>query len=134
MVAAAKHGVIVDDEFRHLIPPLTNLERTGLEENLLRDGCLEPLIVWAEEQILLDGHNRKDLCERHGIDYGTREVSLPDREAAADWIDAHQLGRRNLSPDHSRVFNTGYRGGFRTRLRPGDRSRIAGVNLAVRGF
>ena len=25
-------------------------------------------------------------------------MSPPDRDAAADWIDAHQLGRRNLTP------------------------------------
>lgn len=27
------------------------------------------------------------------------EVELPDREAAANWIDRNQLGRRNLTPD-----------------------------------
>jgi phage N-6-adenine-methyltransferase len=99
MVCATECGIIVDEEFRSLIPPLTDEERAGLEENLLRDGCLEPLIVWAEQQILLDGHNRKDICDRFGIDYEVREISLPDREAAADWIDAHQLGRRNLTPE-----------------------------------
>jgi phage N-6-adenine-methyltransferase len=99
MVCATECGIIVDEEFRSLIPPLTDEERAGLEENLLRDGCLEPLIVWAERQIMLDGHNRKDICDHYGIDYDVRELSLPDRDAAADWIDAHQLGRRNLTPE-----------------------------------
>ena len=90
---------VVDEEFRSLIPPPTDEQRADLEENLLRDGCLSPLIVWAERQILLDGHNRKEICDRYGIDYEVRELNLPDREAAADWIDAHQLGRRNLTPD-----------------------------------
>lgn len=99
MVAATKCGVIVDQEFRSQIPPLTDEERGGLEENLLRDGCLEPLIAWAEHGILLDGHNRKEICEHYGIDYDIRQVSLPDRHAASDWIDAHQLGRRNLTPE-----------------------------------
>lgn len=91
--------VIVDPEFSGLIPPLTDEALSGLEENILRDGCLEPLTVWAERRILLDGHNRKAICDRYGIDYGVRELSFPDREAAADWIDANQLGRRNLTPD-----------------------------------
>jgi hypothetical protein len=99
MVCATECGIVVDNEFRRLIPPLTDEERLGLEENLLRDGCLDPVIVWAEQQILLDGHNRKEICDRYGIDYDTREVSLPSRDAAADWIDAHQLGRRNLKPE-----------------------------------
>jgi phage N-6-adenine-methyltransferase len=89
----------IDEEYRSLIPPLTTEERRGLEENLLRDGCLDPLVVWQEQQILLDGHNRKEICEQYGIDYALREISLPDREAAADWIDAHHLGRRNLTPE-----------------------------------
>lgn len=91
--------MIVDKEFQALIPPLTEEERFGLEEGLLRDGCIDPLVVWAEEGILLDGHHRKAICDRHGIDYEVRELSFPDREAAADWIDAHQLGRRNLTPE-----------------------------------
>tara|TARA_B100000941_G_scaffold289619_1_gene269387 strand:+ start:171 stop:1316 length:1146 start_codon:yes stop_codon:yes gene_type:complete len=98
-VLDASLSVVIDDEFQSLIPPLTDEELTGLEENLLRDGCIDPLIVWAEQCILLDGHNRKAICDRYGIDYELHTVSLPDRAAAADWIDTHQLGRRNLSPE-----------------------------------
>ena len=99
MVCATECGIVVDREFQGLIPPLTDEERTGLEEGILRDGCLDPLIVWAERRVLLDGHHRKEICDRYGIDYDTRELSLPNRGAAADWIDAHQLGRRNLKPE-----------------------------------
>ncbi len=95
----ASLSVVIDDEFQSLIPPLTEEELTGLEDNLLRDGCIDPLIVWAEQCIMLDGHNRKAICDRYGIDYELHTVSLPDRAAASDWIDKHQLGRRNLSPE-----------------------------------
>ncbi len=113
--------VIIDDEFQSLIPPLTDEELSGLEENLLRDGCIDPLIVWAEQCILLDGHNRKAICDRYGIDYELHTVSLPDRAAAADWIDTHQLGRRNLSPEQmsllrGRRYNRTKRQGARTDL------------------
>ena len=96
-LCTAKCDVIVDEEFRSLIPPLTDEARTGLEKGLLRDGCLDPLIVWAEQQVLLDGHNRKEICDRHGIDYETRELSLPGRDDAKRWIIEHQFGRRNLT-------------------------------------
>jgi ParB family chromosome partitioning protein len=99
MTTANLSPLRIDEEFRSLIPPLTAEERAGLEENLLRDGCFDPLVVWLEQQILLDGHHRKEICDQYGIDYAIREISLPDREAAADWIDAHQLGRRNLTPE-----------------------------------
>jgi len=89
----------VDAEFMALIPPLTADEKALLEDSLVREGCRDALVVWAGKNILLDGHTRLDICQRRGIEYRTVEVELPDREAAADWIDRNQLGRRNLKPD-----------------------------------
>jgi phage N-6-adenine-methyltransferase len=98
VLCATERDPAVDEELRSLVPPLTDEERAGLEENLLRDGCLDPLIVWAEQRVLLDGHHRKDICDRHGIEYATRELSLPGRDAAKRWVIEHQFGRRNLTP------------------------------------
>jgi len=56
-------------------------------------------IAPIDNDILLDGHNRYKICREHKIKFSTRPLSLPDREAAADWIDANQLGRRNLTPE-----------------------------------
>ena len=59
----------VDDELRRLVPPLTDFERDTLEAQLLRDGhCLMPLIVWEGHRILLDGHHRKEICERLNLE------------------------------------------------------------------
>ena len=57
----------INEELRTLIPPLAEDERRLLEENIIRDGCREPLTVWQDT--LLDGHNRYDICEEHGIRY-----------------------------------------------------------------
>jgi len=89
----------IDTEFASLIPPLTPDEQAGLEASLLAEGCRDALIIWQETGLLLDGHNRLRVCEAHGIPFKTTTISLPDREAALDWIDANQLGRRNLCPD-----------------------------------
>jgi len=85
-------------ELQSLIPPLTPEEYAQLEANLLAEGCREPLVLWQEEQTLLDGHNRLTICEAHGLPYDTHEVSLPDLDAAKLWIYDNQLGRRNLTP------------------------------------
>ena len=98
VMVAPECDVIVDEGFRRLVPPLTEEERLGLEENLLRDGCLDPLVVWAEHRVLLDGHNRKEICDRYGIDYTVRELNLAGRDDAKRWIIEHQFGRRNLTP------------------------------------
>ena len=91
----------VDEEFRSLIPPLTGEERAQLEANLIADGCREPLIVW--QGLLVDGHNRFEICTRLGIAYETLEMEFADREVAMDWMDANQLGRRNLSPENFKL-------------------------------
>src|SRR5690606_19904108 len=86
-----------DDGFKRLIPPLSAEEREQLEANIVAHGCRDPLTLW--HGILLDGHNRHEICTRLGLPFKTVTVDLPDREAAEDWIDANQLGRRNLTPD-----------------------------------
>lgn len=88
--------VQIDKEFRALIPPLSEEEHAQLEENILRDGCRDPLVVWGD--LLLDGHNRLEICEHHELSYDTKGVDLDSRDAAKVWIINNQFGRRNLAP------------------------------------
>lgn len=132
MLTAAR--IIVDPELRELVPPLTDDERQALEANILRDGCREPLVLWRGHDILLDGHHRYEICQRHGIDFVVTDVELPDREAAADWIDANQLGRRNLTPDQAALLR-GRRYNRLKKPRGGDRrskGQNAPLNVASR--
>lgn len=95
--------ILIDPEFRELIPALTAEERAGLAALIARDGCLEPLAVWRNgKDTLLDGHNRFEICTRLGIAYKTTLIDLPDREHARLWIRQKQLSRRNL-PDDQRA-------------------------------
>ncbi|MDR1140608.1 MAG: hypothetical protein LBL62_02880 [Planctomycetaceae bacterium] len=48
------------DELKNQLPPLTEAEFNGVEESILKDGCLSPLVVWND--ILVDGYNRYDIC------------------------------------------------------------------------
>ena len=92
---------VVDPEFAELLGPLDAEERTQLEALLAADGCTDPLRVWPQADgtaIVLDGHNRLDICRRLNIPFDTESVTLPDRDAALIWIAEHQLGRRNLGP------------------------------------
>jgi hypothetical protein len=87
----------VDQEFAALIAPLAAEEHQQLEANLIAHGCRDALVVWRG--LLLDGHNRLAICNRHGIPYDTTEIDLPDRESAKLWIEENQIGRRNLTTD-----------------------------------
>jgi N6-adenosine-specific RNA methylase IME4 len=54
--------------------------------------------------ILIDGHNRLEICTRLNLPYEVVEVAFEDREAAALWIEENQVGRRNLSDDQRSVI------------------------------
>jgi len=95
-------NIQIDPELKALIPPLSPDELAQLEANIIADGCRDPLVVW--NGVLVDGHNRFDICSRNGIVFKTVALDLPDRAAVEDWMDSNQLGRRNLSPDAFRMI------------------------------
>src|SRR3990167_7937253 len=85
----------VDLEFQGLIPSLTDDEKQSLEASLLSEGCRDALIVW--QGVLVDGHNRYEICTKHGIGFKTSDKQFDNRESAKIWIIKNQFGRRNLS-------------------------------------
>lgn len=84
----------VDPEFHALIPPLSADERTALEASLLAEGCRDALVVW--NGVILDGHNRYEICLAHDIPFETVARDFETRDAAKLWIIDNQLARRNL--------------------------------------
>jgi N6-adenosine-specific RNA methylase IME4 len=101
-VSGVAVDITIDKEFAAMIPPLSAEERQQLEENIIEHGgARDPLVVWNEKNatILLDGHNRYEICTRHELPFDIHEMNLKGRDEAADWMDRNQLGRRNLHPD-----------------------------------
>jgi N6-adenosine-specific RNA methylase IME4 len=89
--------LIVDKEFKGLIPPLTNEEFNQLEQNCIKDGILESIKVWQD--VIIDGHNRHEIANKNGLDFTVTELSFENRTDAIEWIILHQLGRRNLTEE-----------------------------------
>ena len=149
-------NITIKPELQALIPPLAEDERNQLEQNLIADGCREPLVVWTppgklatskelydlgygickdenckyginksqvplaewvdgcgnwkcpvcdwgiapgciyEDNILIDGHNRLEICERNGIHYKVTHKHFDSMDQAVLWIIDNQVGRRNL--------------------------------------
>lgn len=85
----------IDDEFKNLIPPLTDDEYKGLEESILKEGCRDSLVTWND--ILIDGHNRYEICVKHGIAFQTTEKDFKSRDEVLLWMINNQKSRRNLT-------------------------------------
>lgn len=92
----------IDQEFKTLIRPLRKDEYLQLEVNLTIDGCREPIITW--NNIIIDGHNRYEICNRLRIPYAVREMPFESREQAIVWICNNQLGRRNITEETRRYL------------------------------
>lgn len=86
----------IDPELKALIPPLAADEYKQLEANIIAEGCRDPLVVW--DSTLIDGHNRHEICTRHGIKFDTVEMEFESIAHARIWMRNNQKGRRNLTP------------------------------------
>lgn len=88
-------AIRVDKELQALIPPLSIEEKSQLEANLKAEGCREPIIVW--DGVIIDGHNRYEICTRLNLDFKISERTFESRDAAKVWMIDNQKGRRNLT-------------------------------------
>ena len=86
-------------ELQSLIPPLTQEEFEQLKLNLLAEGCREALLVWKndKEYILIDGHNRYQICQENKINFRVEVKEFKNIESVKDWMILNQLGKRNLT-------------------------------------
>lgn len=91
--------MIIDNEFKSLIPSLTNEEYKQLEENIINEGCRDALVTWNDT--IVDGHNRYEICTKNNLPYKTSTKDFKGREEAIEWIIRNQFGRRNL-PNYER--------------------------------
>jgi len=88
--------IIIDEEFKGLLPPLDEETFLWLENNILEYGCREPLVVWGNT--LIDGHNRHEILMRHELPVNTVSMEFDSRDDVIIWIISTQVSRRNLTP------------------------------------
>ena len=94
---ASNDEFTLDEEFRTLLPPLTAEDFGKLADSILKDGCRDPLIVWKEERLLVDGYNRHAICVKHGLPFRIELKSFADRDEVMDWMIENQKSRRNMN-------------------------------------
>ena len=101
-----KQEIIVDEEFRSLLPELDKETYALLEENLIENGCRDALVLW--EGRLIDGYNRYKICTEHDIPYRTISKDFDSREFAEIWIISNQISRRSMTPVQLSYFRGRY--------------------------
>lgn len=117
---AIKQQIEVLPELKTFIPTPISEEVAQLEKNLLQYGCRDALSVWETTDklidpdgesetdppryILVDGHNRLEICRRHNLTFTIQLLSFDSLTAVKDYMIDLQLGRRNLTPQQTSYF------------------------------
>lgn len=89
-------NIVVNEELKAYIDPLTAEEDEALERSILAEGCRDALVLWGD--VLVDGHNRYRICQKHGLPFQT--VQNPRFRSMEDvhlWMIDQHLGRRSIS-------------------------------------
>lgn len=88
--------IVVSEELKAYIDPLTPDEYQALERSLLAEGCRDALVLWGD--LLVDGHNRHAICTKHGLPFQTvQSTRFQSMEDVHLWMIDQHLGRRSLS-------------------------------------
>ncbi|SFN03447.1 plasmid replication/partition related protein [Variovorax sp. OV329] len=88
--------VVVNQELKAYIDPLTSEEFEALERSLLAEGCRDALVLWGD--VLVDGHNRYEICRKHGLPFETvQNTRFQSMEDVHLWMIDQHLGRRSIS-------------------------------------
>lgn len=89
-------NIVVLEELKAYIDPLTSDEYEALERSLLAEGCRDALVLWGD--VLVDGHNRYGICRKHGIAFNTlQNTRFQSMEDVHLWMIEQHLGRRSVS-------------------------------------
>ena len=86
---------VVLPEMEELLPPLSAEQFSALESDILENGCYAPIII-NEDMVIIDGHNRFRVCEKHSLPFKMLVFSVEDLLEAKHWALDTQKGRRNL--------------------------------------
>ena len=87
----------IDPELNEVLPKLSDADYKALEQSLLTEGYKgAPIMVWGD--VIVDGHNRYEICNKHNIPYEVKSVEFANKEEAIIWMVRQQLGRRTLTP------------------------------------
>lgn len=116
-VERVKSSIEILPELKTFIRPLTSEQFFQLEQNIITHGCQDALVLWettnydlgrGEEEkpvyILIDGHNRYEICQKNKVDFKITLKVFESIEAVKEYMIDLQIGRRNLTLEEESYY------------------------------
>jgi len=85
----------INEDFKRLIPALTQEEYKQLEDNCMAEGIREKILTW--NGFIIDGHNRYEISQKWDLDFETENKHFDNEDDVYLWMIDNQNGRRNLT-------------------------------------
>lgn len=88
----------IDEKFERLTP-VSNEEFKALENMIVDDGEMHtPIIVWQGQNIIVDGHSRLKILEKHPtLPFTIKEIPFQDWQEVIVWIVEHHIARKSFT-------------------------------------
>ncbi len=91
----------INPELRDELPPLVGTELQKLEQSIKRDGVLDSVKYWWNDDTqvyeIVDGHHRKMIADKLGVEYPVHELVFESITEAKLWQNMTQTGRRKYN-------------------------------------
>jgi hypothetical protein len=88
--------IVVNEELKAYIDPMTPEEYEALERSILAEGCRDALVLWGN--VLVDGHHRYSVCRKHDLPFQTMQhAHFQSMDDVHLWMIDQHLGRRSVS-------------------------------------
>ena len=88
------NNIQIDEELENLLPKLEVEKYNLLRTDIIKNGCINPIIVW--NGLIVDGHNRYRICKENNIEFKTKEMNFANKQEAMIWAWTTQKARRNV--------------------------------------
>ena len=85
------------------------------------------MLTW--NGILIDGHNRYEICTKHDLEFSVVEKDFTNENHAKEWMINNQFGRRNLSNYQRSVLALELEGVFSDRAKENQAIQFKGNPL-----
>lgn len=112
-----KSSIQILPDLKAFIRPLTPDQYSQLEQNILAHGCQDALVLWETSDfelgrgeselsvyILVDGHNRFQICKQNNVDFKIMLKTFDGIESVKDYMIDLQIGRRNLTLEEESYY------------------------------
>lgn len=90
-------NIKINPEYRNLVPRPTKQEYKTLEEDIIdKKEATEPIII-NQDDVILDGHTRYEICQKHGLFYRTETRKFDSVLDEKIYVITVNLKRRQLT-------------------------------------